>query len=148
MSSLPYMHLSNVLIHFSLSDWIHDPSMPQGPSGPLEKDGNSATASDAPIFSTVSRSRSRPQDSFQLGRIQTSQSMTHDMSTGNSREGGGRGYIFDQADDQLPPAIRRYTSRKFPSLSIVDLSLINPYHSQERVKSRPREIELARDPFD
>ncbi len=68
-----------------------------------------------PIFSTVSNNMPlyNRQNSYQLGRVITSQSVTHDMSTGASREGAGRGYGFDQADDILPAQIRRYTSRSF-----------------------------------
>lgn len=68
----------------------------------------------APIFSTSQYSRSslhQRQDSYQLGRVSTTLSQTHDMSTGGVREGAGRGYGFDQADNMLPAPIRRYTSR-------------------------------------
>lgn len=67
-----------------------------------------------PIFTTNNTPLYTRQNSYQLGRVLTSQSMTHDMSTGASREGAGRGYGFDQADDILPAEIRRYTSRSFP----------------------------------
>ncbi|KAK4698681.1 phospholipid-translocating ATPase, partial [Phenoliferia sp. Uapishka_3] len=89
-------------------DWIHDPYMPKPPAKFEEDDGSTA-----PIFSTATRmsaQMSRP-DAYQLGRVSTQASMTHDMATGATREGFGRGYGFDQADNMLPAPIARYTSR-------------------------------------
>ena len=81
----------------------------------FEKDNPSELANEgAPIFSTAMRTSSslpRGHDSFALGRVSTSQSTTHDMSTGTAREGAGRGYGFDEAP-AAPTSIARYTSRE------------------------------------
>lgn len=88
--------------------------MPQPAEKFPEREGRSSFAQEpAPMFSTLHQSASRRQDSFQLGRVMTSQSITHDMSTGSAREGAGRGYGFDQADSMLPAPIARFTSRRF-----------------------------------
>ena len=93
--------------------------MPQVPAGSrFEKEGDSELAHDeAPIFNTATgRPVPSRHDTYQLGRVSTSQSVTHDMLTGAVREGSGRGYGFDQADGMLPAPIRRYTSRAYTPL--------------------------------
>lgn len=110
----------------SYSDWIHDPYMPQ-PVGQFGKDDSSDEGSLAPVFHTVTRESTRPggRDSFQLGRVTTTQSVTHDMSTGAARTGPGRGYGFDQADNMIPAPIRRYTSRSSFFSSVTKTSRTN-----------------------
>ncbi|GAA5987172.1 hypothetical protein JCM11641_002155 [Rhodosporidiobolus odoratus] len=99
-------------------DWLHDPTMPkhvQDPASHFERMESSPESASSPI---IGRHQSRPvslasshraqRDSFQLGRVRTDQSMTHDMSTGVARLGHGTGYAFDEG---VNLDINRYTSR-------------------------------------
>ncbi|KAK4058822.1 hypothetical protein OIO90_000268 [Microbotryomycetes sp. JL221] len=78
-------------------NWENDPRVPKPVTGglpPVER-----VASPVP-----SNRRSR---SFQIERVR---SITHDMSTGVSSQGAGRGYGYDEAP-AAPLSIARYTSR-------------------------------------
>ena len=93
-------------------DWRHDPYLPQ-PVAPFDPKnpnpaGHDYPPNQAPAFTRPSGEYGR--QSFQLGRITTEQSMTHDMATGESRHGAGRGYGFDEAP-AAPASLARYTSR-------------------------------------
>lgn len=88
-------------------DWINDEYMPRGP--PKFEDYPKDEDEPAPLFTTATRTSTRHsvrQDAYALGRVSTQASMTHDMSTGATREGAGRGYGFDQADNMLPVSPR------------------------------------------
>lgn len=95
------------------SDWARDPYMPKSVlGGEFEKKMSDDSETGYLPARPSSMAASHGRDSFQLvGRVNTQQSMTHDMATGSVRHGPGRGYGFDQADDMLPANIRRYTSR-------------------------------------
>ncbi|GAA5841978.1 hypothetical protein JCM11251_001433 [Rhodosporidiobolus azoricus] len=96
-------------------DWYHDPAMPQHEDskarlferGSLEQDNASASPMIGRRPASLASSR-RARDSYQLGRVRTGQSMTHDMSTGQARPGHGSGYAFDEG---VQLDINRYTSR-------------------------------------
>ncbi|GAA5888077.1 hypothetical protein JCM6882_000274 [Rhodosporidiobolus microsporus] len=95
-------------------DWYHDPAMPQHEGKiPLFERASlevQDTASASPMIGrrpSVASSR-RVRDSYQLGRVNTERSMTHDMSTGQARPGHGSGYAFDEG---VQLDINRYTSR-------------------------------------
>lgn len=109
--------------------------MPQpAPEARFEKEPSELAEEAAPIFSTTSRSQSNlrrgpTRDSFALGRVSTSQSQTHDMSTGTTREGAGRGFGFDEAPI-APVSIARYTSR-------------TSEHSSIRTRPRKGSVRLA-----
>jgi hypothetical protein len=102
------------------SDWLHDPSMPHpidAPGSQFERAHSSAESS-SPIVD-----RHRPsslsshhgpviQDSYQLGRVRTDRSMTHDMSQGGrATPGHGSGYAFDEG----VALDVRFSSLSFPS---------------------------------
>ncbi|GAA6027010.1 hypothetical protein JCM8097_006037 [Rhodosporidiobolus ruineniae] len=97
-------------------DWMHDPAMPQheGKTTALFEREAPTPESASPIInrhrpgSLASSRRGEQRNSFQLGRVRTNQSMTHDMSTGESRQGHGTGYGFDEG---VQLDLNRYTSR-------------------------------------
>ncbi|BGP13940.1 hypothetical protein JCM10213_005524 [Rhodosporidiobolus nylandii] len=102
-------------------DWIHDPTMPKSVDSPaalFERTDSAPESASSPMIDRHQRLSSRPgsiassrrgmRDSYQLGRIRTGQSMTHDMATGESRQGHGTGYGFDEG---VNLDVQRYTSR-------------------------------------
>ncbi|GAA5950524.1 hypothetical protein JCM21900_001216 [Sporobolomyces salmonicolor] len=92
-------------------DWAHDPTMPQPfAEGKFERlDSSSAYATDdQAILAGRPSYQQAGRDSFQLGRIQTQQSMTYNMATGEERQGHGQGYAFDEG---VNLDVTRYTSR-------------------------------------
>lgn len=103
-------------LFLSHSDWTHDPSMPHpidGPGAKFERTESSPESS-SPIVdrqrpaSIASHHGPVVRDSYQLGRVRTDRSMTHDMSTGRVTPGHGSGYAFDEG---VNLDINRFTSR-------------------------------------
>lgn len=90
-------------------DWIHDPNMPQPAVEPGHFEPAAAPTPDSASASVpiISRPSGDP-GSYQLGRIRTEQSLTHDLSTGRSRLGTGSRYGFDEG---VQLDVTRYTSR-------------------------------------
>ncbi|KAK4053823.1 hypothetical protein OIV83_001479 [Microbotryomycetes sp. JL201] len=86
--------------HEPNTDWNHDPRVPK----PVTADAPQEAPSQRVASPVPSGRRSR---SFQIERVR---SMTHDMSTGVSSQGAGRGYGYDEAP-AAPLSIARYTSR-------------------------------------
>ncbi|GAA6016553.1 hypothetical protein JCM10207_002838 [Rhodosporidiobolus poonsookiae] len=100
-------------------DWYHDPAMPRplaDTQGVFERTATPESASSPMINRRASMASSRRgaaaaptmQDSFPLNRVRTSMSQTYDMRTGQTRQGHGTGYVFDEG---TPLDVTRYTSR-------------------------------------
>ncbi|GAA6062467.1 hypothetical protein JCM10212_000002 [Sporobolomyces blumeae] len=90
-------------------DWAHDPYMPKTEVPAKFERADSASADDAaPILAASRPSYQQPRDSFGLGRVQTRQSQTYDMATGEVRRGTNAGFTYDEG---VALDVARYTSR-------------------------------------
>ncbi|GJN88512.1 hypothetical protein Rhopal_001478-T1 [Rhodotorula paludigena] len=100
-------------------DWANDPYMPQH-EGTSAFEATASVPDSAPSSSPIisrrptSRASSRrvgmpdSRNSYQLGRVRTNQSLTHNMATGEARVGTGSGYAFDEG---VPLSLSRHTTR-------------------------------------